>query len=51
MALLGCTEAMNLDGGGSATIWGGGKVLNQPSDNRNRSLANALICVRKPSAN
>ncbi len=48
MANLGCKEAMNLDGGGSATIWSDGKVLNQPSDNRNRSLANALVCVRKP---
>jgi hypothetical protein len=48
MAALGCDEAMNLDGGGSATIWGDGKVLNQPSDNRNRSLANALICIREP---
>jgi len=47
MAALGCKEAMNLDGGGSATIWGDGRVLNQPSDNRNRSLANALVCVRK----
>lgn len=49
MAALGCTEAMNLDGGGSATIWAGGKVLNQPSDNRIRPVGNALICVRRPS--
>jgi hypothetical protein len=47
MAALGCTEAMNLDGGGSSTIWAGGKVLNQPSDNHIRSVGNALICVRK----
>jgi hypothetical protein len=47
MASLGCKEAMNFDGGGSSTIWSNGKVLNQPSDNRNRSVANALICVRR----
>ena len=47
MAALGCKEAMNLDGGGSSTIWAGGKVLNQPSDNHDRSGANALICVVK----
>ena len=47
MVSLGCQEAMNLDGGGSSTIWAGGKVLNQPSDNHIRSVANALICVQK----
>lgn len=48
MATLGCTEAINFDGGGSASIWAGGKVLNQPSDNRVRPVGNALICVRTP---
>lgn len=47
MAALGCSEAMNLDGGGSSTIWAGGQVLNQPSDNHIRSVGNALICIRK----
>lgn len=28
---LGCTEAYNLDGGGSSTMWFNGKVLNKPT--------------------
>ena len=47
MKALGCTEAMNLDGGGSSTFWLNGKVLNSPSDKHERSLANGLIIVRK----
>lgn len=47
MAALGCREAINLDGGGSSTLWANGKVLNQPSDNHDRGVANALICVRR----
>ena len=41
----GCTEAFELDGGGSSTLWAG-KVLNSPSDGRPRALANALILFR-----
>jgi Phosphodiester glycosidase len=44
---LGCDEAMNLDGGGSATLWYDGKVRNSPCDGRERPIANALIVVRK----
>jgi len=29
---LGCTEAYNLDGGGSSTIWFNGQVINNPTD-------------------
>ena len=47
MAWWGCTEAMNLDGGGSATIWVDGKIMNQPSDNKERAVANDLVLVRK----
>lgn len=43
MARLGCTEAMNLDGGGSTTLWARGQVLNRPSDGRERAVANALV--------
>ncbi len=43
----GCTEAMNLDGGGSATIWVDGKIMNQPSDNKERAVANDLVLIRK----
>ena len=34
MAALGCTQALNLDGGGSSTAWVRGEgVVNFPSDN------------------
>ena len=45
MKKLGCSEAMNLDGGGSATFWLDGKVMNSPSDKQERALANALVIV------
>jgi len=42
-----CDEAMNLDGGGSAMLWVDGEIRNQPSENRERPCANALVLVRK----
>jgi exopolysaccharide biosynthesis protein len=47
MLSLGCKEAMNLDGGGSSTFYLGGKVLNSPSDGRQRSIANGLVLLRR----
>ncbi len=47
MQRLCCTEALNLDGGGSSTLWLGGQVMNVPSDGHERGLANALILLRK----
>lgn len=47
MLKLGCTEAMNLDGGGSSTFWLDGKIMNSPSDGRERRIANGLILLRK----
>jgi len=47
MMNLGCDEAMNLDGGGSATIWVYGHVMNNPSEGHERPAANALVVVRK----
>ncbi|MBI5384580.1 MAG: phosphodiester glycosidase family protein [Verrucomicrobia bacterium] len=44
---LGCQEALNLDGGGSATIWVYGQVVNNPSQGRQRPSANALVVVLK----
>jgi exopolysaccharide biosynthesis protein len=44
---LGCQEAMNLDGGGSATIWYDGKVRNHPCDGYEREVANSLIVFKK----
>jgi exopolysaccharide biosynthesis protein len=40
---FGCTEAMNLDGGGSSTFWLNGKIMNSPSDKRERPVANAVV--------
>ncbi len=51
MLELGCTDAMNLDGGGSSTFWFAGKVLNSPSDPFPRAVANALILVQTESGN
>jgi hypothetical protein len=48
MLRLGCTEALNFDGGGSSTFWLSGQILNAPSDHRERSVANGLILLRKP---
>lgn len=50
MVELGCVEAMNLDGGGSATIWYDGKVRNRPCDGFERPVANSLVLVRKREA-
>jgi hypothetical protein len=42
----GCVEAVELDGGGSSTIWAMGKILNSPSNGRTRAIANGLILFR-----
>jgi hypothetical protein len=47
---LGCAEAMNLDGGGSATLWYDGQVRNIPSDGEERPVANALMVISCPAA-
>jgi hypothetical protein len=47
MIKLGCEQAMNLDGGGSATLWAMGNVKNSPSEGRERPAANALVVVQK----
>ena len=44
---LQCTEAMNLDGGGSAEVWMEGKIVNSPCYGHERSTANALVLVEK----
>jgi hypothetical protein len=48
MAKIGCEEAINLDGGGSATFWYRGRVVSSPSDGTERAVANGLIVIRKP---
>lgn len=57
MRWLGCRDALNLDGGGSATFYadlrGNHGVLNYPSDNGRfdhegeRTVSNAVLVVRK----
>lgn len=47
MVRLGCREAINLDGGGSATFWYDGHVRNRPCDGHERNIANALVVVLK----
>jgi exopolysaccharide biosynthesis protein len=44
---LGCKEAMNFDGGGSATLWYDGQVRNSPCDRMEREIANCLVIVCK----
>jgi hypothetical protein len=44
---LGCEDLLNLDGGGSATLWCEGQVRNSPCDGHERPIANSLVVVRK----
>lgn len=45
---LGCTDALSLDGGGSTTMWVGGRVVSSPSSGSLRPVGNALMVVRRP---
>jgi exopolysaccharide biosynthesis protein len=47
MAGLGCTDAMNLDGGKSAQMWLNGRIMNSPCQ-REDTVASSLLVVRKP---
>jgi exopolysaccharide biosynthesis protein len=42
----GCANAIELDGGGSSTLWATGTVWNSPSDGEPRAIANAIILFR-----
>ncbi|UCH35267.1 MAG: phosphodiester glycosidase family protein [Armatimonadota bacterium] len=42
---LGCRDAVNLDGGGSTTMWVRGEVVNSPSGGRQRPVGNALLVM------
>ncbi len=39
---LGCKTAYNLDGGGSSTLYFKGKILNTPSDGKERAIADMI---------
>ncbi len=43
MIKLGCTEALNMDGGGSSTFWAQGQIMNNPSEGDERTMGNALL--------
>ena len=43
MINLGAVEAMNLDGGGSTTMWIDGKVVNKPVTGSEQYVSNALV--------
>ena len=47
---LGCQEALNLDGGGSSSLWFNGAIRNNPCDGYERPIANSVLVVRKPTA-
>lgn len=47
MVRLGCTDALNLDGGGSATCWFYGQIMNNPSQGDERGMGNALVVIQK----
>jgi hypothetical protein len=44
---LGCTEALNLDGGASAQLMLGGQVMNSPAHGRERNTATGIVVVQK----
>ena len=49
LASLGAWEAMNLDGGGSSTLWIRGSVVNFPTDGTGeRAVGNALMVFPRP---
>jgi hypothetical protein len=47
MVGLGCTDAMNLDGGKSAQMWMNGQIMNDPCQGED-TVANSLWVVRQP---
>ncbi len=48
MMRLGCTQAMNFDGGKSAQLWVNGSIVNSPCQGED-TVANSLLVVRKAS--
>ncbi len=45
---VGLTDALNLDGGGSTTMWAGGQTMNSPSDAAGpRKVSDALLIMKR----
>jgi hypothetical protein len=49
MVKLGCTDAINLDGGKSAQLWLNGQIVNSPCQGED-TVANSLLVIRKADA-
>ena len=47
MKSLGCTNAINLDGGGSTVMYVNGRIVNHPAQTGGIALSNALVVSRK----
>ncbi len=47
MKSLGCTNAINLDGGGSTVMYVNGQIVNRPQQTGGIALSNALVISRK----
>lgn len=47
---LGAVEALNLDGGGSTTMWVRGRTLGRPSDGHERPVSTALLVLPRAEA-
>ena len=45
MVSLGARHALNLDGGGSTTLWLNGTIANRPSDGAERGVSSALVVL------
>lgn len=43
MDSIGCTDALNLDGGGSTCLFVNGQVANNPSDPNVRPVSSAIL--------
>jgi len=41
----GCTVAYNLDGGGSATMWFNGAIINKPTDSKGERQVSDIVCI------
>ncbi len=44
---LDCVDALNLDGGGSTTLFYDGAVVNSPSDGKERPVSDSIVILRK----
>lgn len=50
MQSIGCTNAMNLDGGGSTVMYVNGQVVNKPQMKGGIPLSNAIVLSRTPKS-